>query len=68
MKEQIENLIQQHKLAKQEVLEFINSLQAIGETVLTEEEITDLNNTIERYNLEYHLRSVFVSDLENILF
>ena len=66
--EKIENLIKQHKSAKEEVWEFINNLQAIGETILTEEEIADLNNTIEKYNLEYHLRSVFISELENLLF
>jgi len=67
MKEKIEQLIQHHKLAKQECWELINELRAIGETSLTEDEAKDLNRTIEKYSEEYSWRGVFISDLEDLL-
>ena len=67
MKEKIGNLIQHHKTAKLECQELINELRSIGETLLDEEEVRDLNNTIERYSQEYAWRGVFVSQLEDLL-
>lgn len=67
MKKQIQELIDHHKTAKLECQELINELRAIGETLLSEDEIRDLNSTIERYAQEAAWRMVFVSQLEDLL-
>lgn len=67
MKEQIQELIQHHKTAKEECYGLINELRAIGRTKISESEVEDLNKTIEKYSQEYSLRGVFISQLEDLL-
>lgn len=61
MKERIEQLIQHHKLAKQECWELINELREINK------KDSEAKALIEKFAQEYSLRSVFISDLEDLL-
>lgn len=61
MKEKIEQLIQHHKLAKQECWELINELREINK------KDSEAKALIDRFTEEYAWRGVFISDLEDLL-
>lgn len=61
MKQKIENLIQHHKEACQE-LEFL-----LSELYDLKNKVEDSDGLIEKYSQELALRRLFVGQLENIL-
>lgn len=60
MKEKIENLIQHHKEACQELQMLIGELHEMGS------KLEDSDGLIEKYSQEYTLRKVFLGQLEDI--
>jgi predicted XRE-type DNA-binding protein len=67
MKEEIENLIAQHKLLRQEVFEELSELSKINDSKISKEEKEALNTTIAIRDMEYHLRGSFISELEILI-
>lgn len=61
MKEKIEELIQQHKLAKQECFELISELKEISKKDKEAQEL------IYRFEQEYSWRGVFINQLEDLI-
>lgn len=67
MKQEIENLIAQHKLYRQEIFEELSELSKINDSKISEEEKEALNTTIAIRDIEYHLRGIFISELEILI-
>jgi len=67
MKEQIEDLIQEHKLRKEECFEHLEQLSHLLDTKISEEEKEVLRTSVFYLEQEHHLRSLFISDLENLI-
>jgi len=67
MKEQIKQLIQQHKQAKEEVWGCLNELSQFDEDKMSKEEVDTLEKVKSRYSEEYVWRGVFISQLEDLL-
>lgn len=67
MKQKIEQLIQHHKLAKQECFELLQELYKLKDSDLSKAEKDGLEIAINRNENEIYLRSVFISDLEDLL-
>ncbi len=67
MKEKIENLIQQHKEAKQEVFNLLEELNQVNTTKLDYKENDTLREHKIKLEEELYMRNVMISDLENLL-
>lgn len=67
MKEQIKQLIQQHKLAKEECYEMLQDISKIIDTNISQDEKDALRTSLFCLENEYNLRLSVISDLENLL-
>lgn len=67
MKQKIQELIDFHKSAKQEVFEMLNELNSVSEDKISSKEIESLRNSILKLECELAWRSTFVSQLEDII-
>ena len=67
MKQQIQELIEHHKLAKLECLEMLKELQKISQEKISKTDKLALQKTVDKYTQEIELRLVFINQLENIL-
>jgi hypothetical protein len=67
MKEEIENLIAQHRLLKQEVFEELSELSKINDSKISEEEKEALRTSLFCLSNELSVRNSLISDLENLL-
>lgn len=67
MKQQIQELIQQHKERKEEVFEHLQELSNLLDTDLNSEEKELIRNSIFYLDKERYLRSVFISELESLI-
>ena len=67
MKEQIQQLIQQHKLAKEECFDMLQDISKIIDTSISQEEKDALRTSLFCLENEYNTRLSFLSDLENLL-
>jgi hypothetical protein len=67
MKEKIEELITQHKLAKDECFEQLQELSKLSDTKVTKIEKEMLKASIFFLEQELSLRKSIISDLESIL-
>jgi len=67
MKQKIEQLIQDHKLARQEALTFLNELTATNTTKMSFEEKELVRKAVIELSVEESLRAVFISELEGLL-
>ena len=67
MKGKIEQLIQQHRLAKDEVNNLLEELNQIDSSKLSYQEVDSLEVSKVKLLEEIYLRSVFVTDLESLL-
>lgn len=68
MKEQIEKLLLEQKILKQECFELLQELNNLSGNKLSYKEKTILEHSITRTTEEHQLRSVFLIELENLLF
>ena len=62
MKQKIEELIQHHKSACEEVKELLNELHG-----LEGKDIDNVSELVDKYSEELALRRVFISQLEDLL-
>lgn len=62
MKQKIEELIQHHKSACEEVKELLNELHA-----LEGKDIDSVSELVDKYSEELALRRVFISQLEDLI-
>ena len=62
MKQKIEELIQHHKSACEEVKELLNELHG-----LEGKDIDSVSELVDKYSEELSLRKVFISQLEDLL-
>ena len=62
MKQKIEDLIQHHKSACEEVKELLNELHG-----LEGKDIDSVSELVDKYSEELALRRVFISQLEDLL-
>ena len=62
MKHKIEELIQHHKSASEEVKELLNELHG-----LEGKDIDSVSELVDKYSEELALRRVFISQLEDLL-
>ncbi len=62
MKQKIEELIQHHKSACEEVKELLNELHG-----LEGKDIDSVSELVDKYSEELSLRRVFISQLEDLL-
>lgn len=67
MKEKIQNLIDQHKLFKQECYAFLEELNKVDVIKLSPKENDVLHDSKLVYNEELRWRSIFISELEDLL-
>ena len=67
MKQQIQELIEHHKLAKLEFLEMLKELQEISQEKINKTDKLALQKTVDKYTQEIELRLVFINQLEDIL-
>ena len=67
MKEEIENLIQQHKLAKDECFGHLEELSILLNTKISKEEKEAVKTLIAQTSKEYDMRFLFISELESLL-
>ena len=67
MKEKIEQLIQEHKLARQETLTFLNELTATNITKMSFEEKELVRKAVIELSVESELRLSIISELEDLL-
>ena len=67
MKEQIEELIADHKIRLQEVKSFLNELTATNTTKLTFEEKELVRKAVIELSVESELRLSVISELEDLL-
>jgi len=67
MKEKIQELIQHHTTACNEITELINELYGLEGKSDKQEDIDALNQTIERSISEKAWRKVFINQLEDLL-
>lgn len=67
MKQQIEKLIEHHKLAKLECLEMLKELQEISQEKINKTDKLALQKTVDKYTQEIELRLMFINQLKNIL-
>jgi hypothetical protein len=68
MKEQIKNLIEQQKLARQEIFEQSNELSKINKSKLSKEDKRLLEDQLLLLEKEYQVRGWFINDLESFIF
>ena len=61
-----EQLIQQHKTAKQEVFELLSELNKIETHSLSPEQEKDLTEAKIKLEVEHELRGVFIGELEDL--
>jgi hypothetical protein len=67
MEEKIEQLIQDHKLARQEALTFLNELTATNITKMSFEEKELVRKAVIELSVESELRLSVISELEDLL-
>ena len=67
MKQKIEQLIQDHKLARQEALTFLNELTATNITKMSFEEKELVRKAVIELSVESELRLSIISELEDLL-
>ena len=67
MKQKIEELIQQHKSACEEVKELLNELNGLSDIKMSEENSNALINAKIRAEEEYAWRGVFINQLEDLI-
>lgn len=67
MTEQIQNLIHNHTLGKQECWELLQELNKIDEEKLSVHEIGRLRTSIKVVETEYDLRKIFINELKDII-
>lgn len=67
MKEKIQELIQHHTLACEELSELINELYGLKNKSDKTEDIDALNQMIDKYSSEKAWRKVFINQLEDLI-
>lgn len=67
MKQKIQELIQQQKIAKQECFSLLEELSQIEDSKLDYKELDALKESKIRLEAEYEVRCSVLSDLENLL-
>lgn len=67
MKEQIQELIDNYKLSKLEIFNYLEELSQVDGSKLDSKENYSLKNAIIRYEEEYAWKGTFISELENLL-
>lgn len=67
MRQQIQELIEHHKLSKLECLEMLKGLQEISQEKINKTDKSALQKTVDKYTQEIELRLVFINQLENLL-
>lgn len=67
MKEKIEDLIKQQKMAKFECQSLLEELNQIDSSKLSNQETNSLEESKMRYLDEVYFRQLFIQDLETIL-
>lgn len=67
MKEKIEDLVDNHKLIRLELNNFIEELNKIDISKLSKQEYNDLTESKLRYSQEISLRAGFINELQSLL-
>ena len=67
MKEQIQQLIDNYKLSKLEVVSYLEELNQIDSSKLDYKEIDSLRESVIRYEESHYLYSIIITELENLL-
>lgn len=67
MKHKIEELIQHHKVACEEVSELLRELHGLEGKSDNREDIESLKQMIVKYSEEYAWRKVFINQLEDLI-
>ena len=67
MREQIEDLLEHHRMSSQEVWYLLEESNKINQAGMSKKDKMEFNQGLERLESEYKLRGIFINDLENLL-